>query len=346
MPLFIFASEGLQKERLLFPKTVNLKKKIYLNQIVPLKVNLIVAADAFDKINTDINNSYGVKVLDSTNEWIFKDDNTFYTLFYLKIQERYVKFPDINISLMLDGDIIDTFVLKGERPEISTVEKNDKYCLVLADSLEVVNSKIKKYDNENNILALEIQSTLGNLEDFSLPFAIEEGIDWVKISPPKTTIFYYAIFSNAKEKIIFNYFNTKQNEFRKIKIDLDFSQLEQKTSTQIEINPKKNSFPYFETIIILLLNLLFFILFWYRKKVVYLILIVIVLIIYLFYFEDQTITVKKGAKLYLLPTKNSSIFFKTRRTLKTKFIKKRNGYYKILLPNGKVGWVKKGGIIP
>ena len=345
MPLFLFANDSLQKERLLFPKFKALNNKIYLNQIIPLRIDLIVAADAFDTIKADLNNSFGVEIFDSENDWAFKDNNAFYKIFYLKIKERYIKFPDVNISLMLDGEIIDTFMLKGQRPKVDIVEKNDKYCFVLANSLEVVDSKLKKYDNENNILALELQSTLGNLEDFSLPFAIEEGIDWIKYQMPKTTVFYYAIIPNRQEKIIFNYFNTKQNEFRKIKIDLDFSQLEQKTSTQIEINPKKNSFPYFETIIILLLNLVLFALFWYRKKVIYLILIVIVLVVYLFYFEDQTITIKKGAKLYLLPTKNSSVFFKTKKPLKTKFIKKRNGYYKILLPNGKVGWVKQSGVV-
>lgn len=64
----------------------------------------------------------------------------------------------------------------------------------------------------------------------------------------------------------------------------------------------------------------------------------------LYTMRDKSVNVKADAKVYLLPTKNSSIFFTTTAPIATEMIKKRDGYYKIMLPDDKIGWVKEDDV--
>ncbi len=328
-------------ERLIFTKNLELPETVYKNQIVLVHIDAIIAEDIFDTINTEFLDFYGIEVLTDKPVWYLKELNTFTLSYYIKITANYFKLPDLGISVTLDGRVLDRIVEPGTKLRAKDVKDNDHYSGVVANTLKLTNHKIDKYDDENNIFVLELEGESANLEAFSLPFVTEEGLDWVKSEVPHSKAFYYGILPNKTERIFFNYFQPETGNFQRIDVVFDFSKFGQKTSTQIEINPNKKSFPYLKVMLLVALILLFAMLYFWRRHYGYLVVALIIAAWTVYDLRDKTVRIKPGSAVYLLPTKNSSVFFETDRVVETEMIKKRHGYYKILLPDNTIGWVKE-----
>jgi uncharacterized protein YgiM (DUF1202 family) len=57
---------------------------------------------------------------------------------------------------------------------------------------------------------------------------------------------------------------------------------------------------------------------------------------------NSTGIVKPDSFVYILPTKNSTVFFKADKEEKVEVLEKRNGFIKVLgLSNGFIGWIKE-----
>jgi hypothetical protein len=332
------------QERIIFTKDQQLPEKLYVNQIFAVTVDAIIAEDVFDSINTEFGTYYGLDILTKHPTWYLKEQNTFSLTYYLRVYEKYLKIPDLDISVTLDDRQLDRITQKGPKARSHTIQPNNKFCQVVAEELTITNHKIDKYDEDLNIFVLEMESRLGNLEDFSLPFVRDEGIDWSSIELPVSKVFYYGIIPNNMEHLEFNYFRPSTGEFKKVEVTFDFSKFGQKTSTQIEINPNKKSFPYLKVLLITTFILILVLLYIWRKNPVFLILALLVSAYTVYMLRDKSIRVKEGAKVYLLPTKHSSIFFTTQYPIATEMIKQRDGYYKIMLPDDKIGWVKEDDV--
>jgi hypothetical protein len=67
------------------------------------------------------------------------------------------------------------------------------------------------------------------------------------------------------------------------------------------------------------------------------------LVISIIYFlPNSTGIVKKDSFVYILPTKNSTIFFKLENDQKVEILEKKNGFIKILgKENDFIGWIKE-----
>lgn len=335
---------SLEPERIIFSKDQLIPEKLYTNQIFAVTVDAIIAEDVFDSINTEFGAYYGVDILTKRPTWYLKEQNTFSLTYYLRAYEKYIKIPDLHLSVTLDGRQLDHITQSGPKVRTTAIQPNNKFCQVLAEELTITNHKIDKYDDDLNIFVLEMESRMGNLEDFSLPFVREEGIDWSSTELPVTRVFYYGIIPNNMEHLEFNYFKPSTGEFKKVEIAFDFSKFGQKTSTQIEINPNKKSFPYLEVLLITTLILILVLLYIWRKNPIFLIVALLIAAFTVYELRDKSIRVKEGAKVYLLPTKNSSIFFTTQYPMVTEMIKVRDGYYKIMLPDDKIGWIKEDDV--
>jgi hypothetical protein len=53
----------------------------------------------------------------------------------------------------------------------------------------------------------------------------------------------------------------------------------------------------------------------------------------------NSIKIDKGAEIKILPTEKSTIFYITNRTIYAQKLDSKDSYTKILLPNGKIGWI-------
>jgi len=332
------------KENLILANYKNTPSKTYKNQLLNLSFTVITAENNISNLDIKYQNYYGIKLLNKENSNNLKANNLEVS-FYAKVTENFFKLPDINISISNEATVIDSFLLKGEKKRANKVYDNSGFCGVVANKIDIINYKVDSYDKTNNIVVLELESDFGNLEDFYLQGDFAQGTDWIENSPPKTKIFYYVLLPISKKEVTFNYFNPIEEEYKKINIKFDFSKYNQKVSTQVEINPTKKSLPYLRFTILITLGIIFLLLYLVKKNYLYLILAIFSLTFLLLSTRDESVFIKKDTTIYLLPTRNSSYFFKTNDKTMTKLLNIKNGYYKILLPDNKIGWVKERDVI-
>ena len=284
-------------------------------------------------------NGYGVESI-YTDEPIKQNGIYLYKTFYFKALSKKLKLPDINVTLLDDNYLpIAQNRLLGKELKAIKLNPPSDFCNVLAKSLVVKNFQISPYDKENNLVVLNIEANLSNIEDFHLNF-VKKG--WFE-DFNQTSLFvktsYFAIVPTYIKKFKFSYFNTQKNRFeyfqKKIEIKND------SVVTQTDIRPSEDSHKIIKILVFFFIAILFLIIAIFKKSFSYLFLAFIFggYGAYLS-FPIKTICIKKGAKVSILPTKNSTIFFISKSRLKVKRLNHIDGYSKIELPNKKIGWVK------
>ncbi len=93
-------------------------------------------------------------------------------------------------------------------------------------------------------------------------------------------------------------------------------------------------------IVVFVIFLLIFI--WKRYKIVLFLTIISLITAVLYNLPNSTGIVKPDSFVYILPTKNSTIFFKVDKEEKVEVLQTKNGFIKVLgVDNGFIGWIKE-----
>ena len=309
IPLFLFASD-------LIVKYENLKPFYYKNQIINLNIKVLSPYP-----NLMFLSSSNVKLnITSTNPYIYELNTTFKADESNKTIQVYINnnFQDINLTKII---------------KIKPLPNIDNFCGVLADKMQIINPIASK-ENNKTILSFSIKCKNCNIEDFNLSdLSLEQKltIDFDNEAS------YYIILPVNKKKLIFYYYNTKENRFKKIEVPIILK--EQTISTQTDINPNENKFFTPLNIFILGLITLSLIIFLIFQKIWLLIFPVILSgFIIIQFIPKGEIVLKPGTKVQILPTKNSTVFYIVKKTQKAEILNKRKNYVKIKIHN-KIGWV-------
>ena len=327
------------KQKYLFPSYDKTPKKVYVNEVFPIKINLILGVKN-RKITTNFINGKNYKILNPNSKWIQKDDNSFENTFYFKLKSKESILPDIKISANITKSFIDSEILKKLDIDIIPLKKSELFSSVLAENLIVTNFKASKYDEHKNTVYLEIEATRSNLEDFNLSWVISNSID---IKNTKNVyeqkISYIATIHNSIRTFKFEYFDLKTNKIILLSFPIVVS--DERLSTQIGLNPKESKYVLYKTIALIIFAFILILIYLKTKKIIYVIISILVLI-YVAYEQVpvKNIAIKKGVSVTILPTKNSTVFYKTNRVLEAEILNERDNYIKVLLPNKKIGWIK------
>ncbi len=329
----------LAKTKSMFLSYEEVPKKVYIGEVFPIKVKAIIANDDFEELYSQLLYSNNTDVMNPNSKWQWFSDNIFYNTYYLKVNEQNATLPSITLNITKNSSIIDSETLVATQPDIIQLNGTKNFSKVIAHSLHVIKAKTSQFDDKNLIVVLEIEAEQSNLVDFKLPWVNKDGIDSSEKDMSYSKIFYYAIIPNHEQKFEFTYFNIITNKFVKISIPIVIN--DDKVSTQIDLNPQESSIQIYKDSMFGVVALVFLILFIRRRKVVYI--IFIVLVIALFIYDKNplnSIKIEKNTNVKILPTKNSTIFHTTTRTLYAQVLGSREDFKKVLLPNGKIGWIK------
>lgn len=85
---------------------------------------------------------------------------------------------------------------------------------------------------------LDIAAKNANLEDFKIPNIQTQGVSSIKNSPSDGKLFYYVVIPSSQKSFEFDYFNKEKGESQKISVSLDLTKIEDKVSTQTDLQPK------------------------------------------------------------------------------------------------------------
>jgi len=334
-----------QKSKTVFLFYLKYPKVLYNKQKFTIPLKSVIAVDKFDLIKTNFIGGKNIKVINTDAKWKWRRDNIYQNLFYFKVLDSDVVLPDIKISVILNGKVIDSAKIKAKNIHIQKIASNiDIFSNIIAQDLQVVSQRTKQYNNKQILTLLEIKAKGGNLEDFSINKYKNQSIVDISGNYPNQTIHYSVILPISTKNIIFSYYNINKKRF--INKSMPIITKEELVSTQTDLNPNHSKFLGYKNISLIALFLLFFIIFFIRKKKIgWLILasIPLGLLIYSF-LPSKTKVLKKGTKVYILPTKRSTVFSTTNYKQKVEIIGETKNYYKVLFLNQNIGWVKKNGI--
>ncbi|HHD77593.1 MAG TPA: hypothetical protein ENK97_02290 [Campylobacteraceae bacterium] len=318
-------------------------EKIYIGQHIEVGVKAIIPKTDVTAIETTFLKGNAYRVFNPENPWKQTGPNSYENSFTLKLTDKDARLPNIKVTNQTADGSIQSEILKPFEAKIVALRQDELFCHVIADDLQVQNHQERPYDEQSNIVVMEINATGGNLEDFQIPYASREGIDDLQISDKDQKIYYFAVIPNIRKEFRFKYFNPHSKRYEVVSFAI--KPIDTTISTHTELNPQKNKYYLYKIIILIGMALLFVLLFIIYRK--YLLLAAAALFIVSLAFMQ--IPVRKGelpagTALRILPISNSTVFFRTTKPLEVDLLLKKKRYSKVLLPNQKIGWVKNEAI--
>ncbi|RXJ67920.1 hypothetical protein CRV08_08885 [Halarcobacter ebronensis] len=343
-------SENYNQTKNLYLSYLYQPKHIYKNQRFEIEIKALITRSDYDTIKTIFLNDINMTPLNADNQWIksVDNDNIYTNRYYFKAYEENFKLPDFEVQLFNKGVLVESRVLTAPEVSFSEIAKNDdKFSNVIASELTLIGSKSKQYTNKEALTILDIVAKESNLEDFNLKGIEEQGFTVIEDNYPEQHIIYYIVIPIHKKDIVFNYYNSVKNKLEKITVPIVFE--EELVSTQTDLNPNNSSFEFYKKVGTGVLALVLLIVFVIRRRFYILILFLIVAITFtIFAIPNKLIKLKADTVIYILPTKNSTIFRKLSGEIIVEDMKRKNGFVKIMFNkdgNNFIGWVKEEDVI-
>ncbi len=334
----------------LYLSYISYPKHIYKNQRFEIEVKALITRKNFDYIQTRFLNSVNMTPLNPKSSWKKSEENksTFTNKFYFKAYESNFRMPTIEVRLYKNKTLIETRRISSLNISFSEIAKGDeRFSNIIAQDFKIVASKTKQYTNKEALTIIDIDAKKSNLEDFYLKGIEDQGITVIEDNYPNQKIIYYLVIPIHKKSIIFTYYNTQNRQFEKIVVPIVLE--EELVSTQTDLNPNNSSFEFYKKIAIAVLTLILLALFIWKRKFIFLVLFLILTIIFiLFIMPNKTIKLKENTVIYILPTKNSTIFQKVKKEIIVEDMKRKNGFVKIMFGSAEenyIGWVKEEDVI-
>jgi hypothetical protein len=318
----------------------------YNGEVFEIKAKAIIAADDITNISTVYTQNPTIKILSENNIWRKIDDGKYELFLLLQVKSASFKLPDIRVTTTNTATVTSSQLLDGPQYDATSIVKSPIFCGVLAKELAIKGFTTTKISDEENRLTLEITASDSNLNDFRFDKTVVNDQKMVQnlYTFSKSAIKYDVTLPASKKIFEFEFFNLSTNKFEKKNIPVKLK--EDEVSTQSELAPKSNISDLYQLLGVFLLAAG---LYYYGQKTerrfLKFLAFASLLLIYPLMFNQDTIVIKKGSMISILPTTNSTIFEITKEEYKVEKLFETDKYYKIKLENDKVGWVAKENVL-
>ena len=254
--------------------------------------------------------------------------------YYFKILAPSFRLPDALITTPTY-----TARIQGVTLEAKRLSPPKNFCNVLAHSLQLLEHESVQYNRELNLVVMKLRATVANLEDFSLPMAKKEGVKKYELNFPEATLLYYAMIPKNITELKFSYFNVVHKEFRTLSLPVVVR--DESVSTQSDIKPTEDKNKKIKILLFGGIGALLFIYFLFKRSWLAL-LFSIAALLYMAYLmiPIKKVCVRQGAKIYILPTKQSTVFKINPQTKVYEELNRVGDYVKIKLTKEKIGWIR------
>jgi len=325
-------------------------KIIFKNQRFKISLKTTITTDEFDKIETRFINHENVSIINPSDEWSYGNKNNFYNTYFFKVKSSTFTMPMIQVLMYKNGKIFEIVTLKAKKITYTDVaEDNENFSNVIAKKLEIITHKTKQYTNNQLLTILELKAEQGNLEDFNLKIFKEQGVNSIEENSINQTAIYYAIIPIYTKRISFEYYNSEMKNFVKIQSQVVLKN--ELVSTQTDLNPNNSNILLYKKILFGSLSVFFFLLYLLRRRFLSIFMALIFLIIFILYnLPNEMLKVKKNSNIYILPTNNSTVFYKLDKIQKVEILNKKDDFLKIFFKKSNtqkeiIGWIKENNIV-
>lgn len=314
-------------------------QKIYVDEIFSIDLEVITTTNTNFDLNISFEKNDDMVWINQNPTWQQRA-NSYHTTLWFQAKSLNANLDKIIVFLSRNDQIIQSSSLIIKPIVLEKIDaSSNKYSHIVASNLEVKQVKANHFDNENMILFIELIGEDTNLGGFYLKNIEKQGVEAIKGDFKKQSAFYYAIIDKSKTKFDFSYFNTIKKELKDFSLKIELK--EDSISTQSNLNPKTNDFNFYKQIAFWILCGIFAL--WYLVKRSYIALGLAILTLIASFLSQNNIykaSLKAHSQIQILPTKNSTYFYSEEYEQEVEVLGTRENYKKILLNNGKIGWVK------
>ena len=335
--------EGLIAQKEIFLQYLSYPKRVYVNEHFYIDIKAIITKPDLKSIATSFVGGKRYKILNPNATWQKIENKIYQNRYYFKLLDKSASLPHLTITATNQNQDRSQETIEAKPINIIELKSDEYFCNVIASKFEILSHHEKRYDEKQNIVLLEINASMSNLEDMHLGYANREALDKFEDRLDSQSIYYVAIIPNYLKEFKFKYFNQTQNQFVRVKFPIIIA--DQSISTQTNLNPKKSKYYTYKIAILFAIALVLFLIF-LRYRSILALLLALGLLIWTVYTKvlTQSVVLKEGTKIRILPVENSTIFYKNAQVVKVKVLHKKRGYLKVILPNQKIGWVKEDDI--
>ncbi|MDE6978091.1 MAG: SH3 domain-containing protein [Helicobacter sp.] len=315
-----------------------LSRTLYVGEVVPLSYKLVVFGELQGSIETTFVGDNSVIILNDDSPWRQNSDGTFNNTFYAQIKSANFTIPKLKVAIEVQGGELSQEISATSGQAI-TLSGNPLFSHVIASDFSLDDYKITSYDTQNNLAVFAISTGISNIQDLRIGHYPRQNYESGVMSPEKSSIIYYVIIPKEVEPIAFDYFSTQDFQFHRITISN--VPIDDRVSTQSDLKPKR-------TISLFQISVgsgaILFLLIAFAITRSWLCLCGIALVIAYFIvdiFITDTARLLPNAEVKILPTFNSTVIIRQESPLSVEILDKRNGFYKIVTNDGRIGWVRR-----
>lgn len=315
-----------------------LTRALYIGEVVPLEFKLVVFGNIQGSIQTHFASNNSVTVLNEESTWIQNSDGSFNNTFYVQIKSANYTIPKLHVAVEVQGGEItqENNELTGQAIALTG---NPLFSRVIASDFVLDDYKITSYDTEHNIAVFAISTTISNIQDLRIGDYPRQNYESGIMNPDKSSIIYYVIIPKEVQPIAFDYFSTQDFQFHRISVSN--VPIDDRVSTQSDLKPKR-SISFFQISIGAGAIILFIFIFAFTRSWLSLCGIVLVIAYFIVdFFITDTGRLLPNAEVKILPTFNSTVIIRQEFPLSVEILDTRNGFYKIVTNDGRIGWVRR-----
>ncbi|AQQ59304.1 hypothetical protein XJ32_03455 [Helicobacter bilis] len=326
----------------------NLREQtLYVGQYISITYRLVLLDEArivYTEFNPSLETqdksakSQSVQLI-KESEW--QKEGDYYTATYtFKIIKPKVVIPSLVVHVQ-NNYLQDSMQTDSIDLQAQALNKTQGYSGVVANSLKIIDYTLESYDDNNNMILIELEGNGSNLEDFRLPnIKDQEFGQGTKFSDEIARVNVLARIPKELNSIEFSYFDINKHEFIPLSIKNAINIESFDDEIKEDLNPK-SSFLKITNILLIILGI--FLLITLIKRSYFAAIISCLLlgfIVYRIFSNTYSIKTLPNARVLIQPTHNSTELFVITNPTKLEAIDKKNDYYKVNI-DSKVGWISR-----
>ena len=326
--------------------TSKVPQTAYVNQIYKLSLKADIQQDITVDLNLTLNKTPSLKWLNEKKySWFQTRGGLFETTLFFEANDTQAKLNDINVIMTRNGEFFQKASKKAPNPKFTPVPAKENYTHIVADELKVISHKTTDFDDKTNMMTIQLSVKNGDLSSFYIQNdqILRQNVSSINGPLENQRGFAFLIFDKNVTNVTFSYFNLQTQKFENFSLNVKIEKDD--LSTQTDINPQESSFKTYKIIVIFTFVGVLIVMFLTSRNLTPLIIALVIVGAY-FYFQKQTSTgfIAQNTQVKILPIKNSTIFYITKERENVKIFDEKADFVKIMLSDGKIGWVKKESI--
>jgi hypothetical protein len=334
----LFYLSSLFASKVLYVQYVEVPKRVIKGEIIPITFKTLSTVQDFEDINYTFIRQEGAEVLEEIPQREIKG-KFYYDTFHLLVKSTQAALPDVNVSLTPPNETYETTFVPGQKLNVINLNPPKNFSNIIAQNAVLKGYKTTSYDTQHNIVVFVLEAKNSDLQGIHFKDVYKQGIESIESDFENAKVTYYVVIDKNIDFFRFSYFNLLQNDYKQLSIPIIVH--DDSVTTQSDLKPRDQSHERFKMYAAAIFAFVALLIALIRKKYIYL-LFTLLPLGYITYLNmpQQRICIKEGAKIYLLPVKNATVFETTQTKQELTKEGSVSAYVKVRLQNNKIGWVK------